>query len=467
MISPAFRNGRLLWIILAYGLFVVGWNIGYSSAFHDEAISIFMGREVLSGQDCPLCPQTTGSVLIHPVLAAIGDEIGGLSGARAVGTLFGLGLAWIIYTTARIMFSEKHALLSAIIFLFTGTAIYLSKLATYDIIAAFFLGLSFLLILLSEKRQSALWLLAGAVVLFIASITKYTVAVFIPPFIIYVFWRHKTFKALMFFFLLSIFVTAYGYLAILPAWGYISGSAIGMYKEGRLPMDVIGQRALQWLALPYLLSVFGMFHKEWGKTAILLFVLSTPVILLHLLSGDARSINKNVIFSIVFLTPACALGVDRMGSLFSSNSPTDWTKPFFTVAVLAVIWTFGLHQLRWLEKQFPDMTPVINFFKEKGFNGMTVVIDSIYGEPEYIYRYYLEKTYPKARFLSMSHIDRKEQEELLEKVNPDFLMADEYYGSKFFREAAKRQLEKGYSLMSDFKIPLSWGQQEVQIFERR
>lgn len=461
-------DSRLLWVVMIYGLVAACWNLGHSSVSHDEAISIFMGRETLYGQDCPLCSQTTGSVMIHPVLSALGDKVGGLNGARAVGTLCGLGLTWTLYQTARILFSEKLALLSAILLLFTGTTLYLSTLATYDIIAAFLLSLSFLLVLFSEKNRSPLWLFAGAIALFIASITKYTVAVYIPPMMLYVLWRYKTSTALTFFVLpLVVSVLAYVYFALFPVWGYISGSATGLYKEGRLPMSVLAGRVLQWLALPYLLAVFGMFHKDWGKTAILLIVLSAPVILLHLISGDGRSINKNVIFAIVFLTPASALGVDHMGSIFSSNISTEWVKPFFTVTVLAITWVFGIQQFRWLEQQFPDITPVVSFFKQKGFDGMEVVIDSTYGEPEYLYRYYFEKTYPRARFLSMSHINYKEQVELLEKVDPDFLMTDEYYGGKSFRKAAMSQLEKGYHPVGEFKIPLSWGAEEIKIFQRR
>jgi hypothetical protein len=459
---------RLLWLVMIYGLIAACWNLSHGSAAHDEALSIFMGRETLYGEYCPFCAQATGSVMIHPVLAALGDKVGGLNGARAVGTLFGLGLTWTLYHIGRILFSEKLALISAILLLFTGTSVYLSTLATYDIIAAFFLSLSFLLVLFSEKNRSPLWLFAGAIVLFIASITKYTVAIYILPMMLYVLWRHKIFTALTHFVLpLVIFVVAYIYFALFPVWVDISGSMTSIYHEGRLPMSVLAERVFQWLALPYLLAVFGMFHKDWGKTAILLIVLSAPVILLHLISGDGRSINKNVIFAIVFLTPASALGVDHMGSLFSSNISTEWIKPFFTVSVLTIAWVFGIQQLRWLEHQFPDITPVVDFFKQKGFDGMGVVIDSEYGNPELLYRYHLEKTYPRARFLSLSHIDNKGQLELLEKVDPDFLMADEYYGGKVFGEAAMRQFEKGYLLVREFKIPLSWGVEQIEIFKRR
>src|SRR3989338_8711623 len=94
------NNSRFLPIILLYGLVAIAWNLDYNSVYHDEALNILMGRQVLSGLSCPGCAQNTGSVLIQPVLAAIGDFFWGLRGARAVGILFGLGLTAIVYFTA-------------------------------------------------------------------------------------------------------------------------------------------------------------------------------------------------------------------------------------------------------------------------------------------------------------------------------------------------------------------------------
>jgi hypothetical protein len=467
------RNRRWLWIILAYGVVITGIDLNYSSIFHDEAISVFMGRNALLNLACDdLCLQNTGSVLVQPVLVAMGDAIGGIYGVRAVTTVFGIGLALVMYFTGRILFSEKHGLISSMLFLFTGTVLYLSKLGTYDIIAAFFLGLSFLLILKSKEHRPRLagnfLLVAAAVSLFLASITKYTASVYIVPVLFYVFWKHKFAKGVFCFLLpLIVFLLSYIYLAIPPAWKYLSGTMTSPYKEGLLPfMDITG-RIFRWLGLPYLLAVFGTFSGERRVNAITCIVLSLPIVLLHIFTGDGRSVDKNVIFALVFLIPAMASGVDNMGSIFSTNIPSSWVRPFFTTAVLVVVWVFGINDLRWLEKQYPDMSQVINFYKQKGFNGMTVVIDSVYGEPDYIYRYSLEDKYPAARFISTSHITQKEQEDMLERVKPDFLMSEEFYGAKFFRAAALNHIERDYVFAKGFTIPLSWGPQEVQILKRR
>jgi len=459
-------------MIMVYGLIAIGWNLGHGSPFHDESVNILMGREVLTGQSCPLCEKNIGSVLVCPVLSAIGDELGGMPGARSMGAVFGLGLTTVLYLIGRTLFSDKLGLLSAMIFLFTGTTLYLSKEATCDMVAAFFLGLSFLLILRSEKQQSVsvsgLYLFSGAVSLFVASVTRYTVAAFILPIVIYIFWKHTLPRAIFYFLLpISVFLFAYVYFAVLPSWDSVMEVVTNPYGEEFLNSTDLANRMFRWLGMPYLLSVFALFHEEKKGTAFLLIALSTPFVILHILSGDGRALDKDVIFSIVFLIPAMALGVDHMGSLFSSNISSSWVKPFFISAVLIIVWAFGIYELRWLEKQHPDLTPVISFLKLKGFNGMTVAIDSEYRYTDYIYRYSLEKTHPASRFISLNHSSRKGKEQLLQEEKPDFVVYDERHGGKTFRGSLLHDIEKDFSLKREFDIPFSFGVQNVKIFGRR
>lgn len=467
MIRKHRNNGRFFLLILLYGLVAMAWNLDYNSAYHDEALNILMGRQVLSGQSCYGCAQNTGSVLILPVLAAIGDSIGGLQGARAVGILFGLSLTAVVYITASILLSEKYALVAAVLFLFSGNTIYLSKLATYDIVSAFFLGLSFLFLILSKRKQPlyaiGITLFCGAFSLFLAAMTKYVAAVFIPPLLMYVFLRQKIYHTVVFFLLpLLIFIFVYGYYALYPVREVLMGSVTSVYHESQLPFSVLSSWTFRWVIMSYLLAFFGMFHEEKGKTAIPLIILSTPIIILQFLTGAEQSINKNVIFSLIFLMPAAALGIDHMSALFSYRINTSWVKPFFTISALLVTLVFGIDQLRWLERQYPNMSEVIDFFKRTGFDGMVVTIDSDYGDA--VYTYALKEKYPRAKFLPITEI-QPDGENVRE--SPDYVIIDGYYGKSAFRDMSRGYIKNGYSLEKKVKISLSWGVRDVQIFSRR
>ena len=49
----------------------------------------------------------------------------------------------------------------------------------------------------------------------------------------------------------------------------------------------------------------------------------------------------------------------------------------------------------WLERQYPDMSPVVEYLDGHGFDGMQVGINSTYGDAVYVYS--LEERFPRAR----------------------------------------------------------------------
>lgn len=461
---------RLFWILLAYGFIVTVWNIDYNTPYHDEVLNIQMGRQLLQGKPCPSGAWSDGTALIYPVLAAVGDAAGGIYGARAVGLLFGLGLTFVINRISRLFLSELHALLAATLFLFSGNVLYLFKLATDDIVAAFFLGLSFMLILEAEAkgalRSGALMLLGGSISLCLAAMTKYAVSVFIVPVAIFALLRQKPSRTLPFFVLpLLLSVTVYWYLAIHPAGEFISESIRDVYAERQVMHGSLVSWTVRWVALPYLLAFFGTMHTEKGRETIFLILMSLPVILLHLVTGDERSLNKNVIFSLIFLTPAAAVGVDQMGNLFTRNMPSGWVKPFFTFLLLLVVWAFGLQDLRWLERQYPDSSPVVSFFRAKGHDNMTVATDS--ENAGATYSYLLGDSFPGARFVSITEFEKEAIRNPF-TVPPDFIVLNDYQEKGALREKALDCIRSGgYIQLRQFRTKLSLGEQTISIFARR
>ncbi|MCM2357998.1 MAG: phospholipid carrier-dependent glycosyltransferase [Geobacteraceae bacterium] len=474
MTRSADRNGITFVMVIIYAILAMGWNLDYGSVFHDEALNIRMGGEVLNGGACPNCAQNTGTVLIHPVLAYLGDAAGGLAGARGVSALFGVGLVIAVYRAAKILFCEKLAFFAALLLLFTGTVMYLAKLATYDMPASFFLALSFLMIVKSitetHPRTKNLSLAASAISLFVAGITKYLVAIFWIPLAGYACWKHKFPRWLLCFLLPFASAAAiYGYLALLPALPDLAGSATTPYKEGYLARAELWGRFFRWLSVPYILAFFSSFHenREWRKLSFQFFLLSTPAVLFQLIMGDGRSLDKNVLFALVFLAPSAAVGLDHMGELFSTQAQSRWVKPFCITLLLVVLWASGLTDLSWLKRHFPDVTPVVQYFERKGFEGMKVAIDSDYGDPDNIYRYSLGKKYPGASFYSMSYVKVADRQALVSRMQPDFLVFDEYYSSESLVAKLARYSEQGYVPVETIGVKLPWGAQTVQILHRR
>jgi len=185
------------------------------------------------------------------------------------------------------------------------------------------------------------------------------------------------------------------------------------------------------------------------------------------LTGDSRSIEKNVIFALIFVVPAAAIGVDHMGNIFSVGSADTWIKNFFCILVLIVVWAFGLNQLRWLEHQFPNLSQVLEYMKMKGHDGMTIALETDYGNPEVLYQYGLRERFPHAKYFSTSGYRPADRLDIVGRQCPDFIIFDEYYSAEQMPNKVKRYETLRYDSSASFSIQLPWGKQSIQIVQRR
>ncbi|MCX5754425.1 MAG: hypothetical protein NTW97_12435 [Candidatus Krumholzibacteria bacterium] len=459
----------LLCAILLYGLIVSLVDLDYNSVFIDEAFQITMGQEIIRGEPCLGCPHHTGSVMIWPVLAALADSAGGIHAVRILTVVIGLALTVIVYATAAMLFGGNLGLIAAALFMCTGQTLYLMKLGTYDMIAAFFIGASFFMFVVSACVKAPwhrnLAIVFGAAALFLASITKYLLPVFVPSLVLYVLVKHGIKRTALFCVLpLAVLGALYlGFDQYAPRMQVLG--QVETYANIKVPLATMFEWAFRWIALVLLLAVFGVFHERHGKTAIALIALSSPIIILHLVTRAEQSVNKNMIFALIFLVPAAALGVEHLARIFSSGARHRMVRGFFTVSILVIFWAYGLFNLHWLERQYPDVTPLIEFFETKGFDGMTVAFN---GWDGVIYEYVLGDRYPHARFLNMLEIRKTDSPRPAFAERVDFVVCEDlFYGKMSPCSQFEPYFEDGYVLLRNFTIEHSWGETDAQIYGRR
>ena len=459
----------LLLAILLYGLIVSLVDLDYNSVFIDEAYQITMGQEIIRGLPCLGCPHHTGSVMIWPVLAGIADSVGGIHAVRILNVLIGLALTVIVYATAATLFGGGLGLTAAALFMCTGQTLYLMKLGTYDMIAAFFIGASFFMFVVSASVKAPwhrnLAIVFGAAALFLAAITKYLLPVFVPSLALYVLFKHGIRRTALFFVLpLAVLGALYlGFDQYAPRVQVLG--QVETYANIKVPLATMFEWAFRWIALVLLLAVFGTFHERHGKSAIVLIALSSPIIILHLVTRAEQSVNKNMIFAIIFLVPAAALGVGHLVRIFASGARNRIVSGFFTVSILAIFWAYGLFNLRWLERQYPDVTPVIEFFETKGFDGMTVAFN---GWDGVIYDYVLEDRYPHARFLNMFEIRKMDSPRPAFAEQVDFVVCEDlFYGKMSPCSQFEPYFAEDFVLLKNFTIEHSWGETDALIYGRR
>ena len=478
------RDPLLLALILFYSLFAMYWGLTQTPLTPNEARGIYMGRSLLT-EGMPACTglpdnshpiekiicEHQGSVAIAPLVIAAADRFAGLYAARSIGLLLCLCLVVLIYHICNTPFHGKRGLLAAAAFVFMGIPLQLSASATADAIAALFFCIS---LWLAESaagnrpvHERAFMLVACALSLSLAVMTNYIIVLLVASVVLYIFHRHRVVETSVFFLLpLLLVLSLYGYFALVPAWPYLSGSMhfhrAGIGMSHSLNFEYI----YEWLALPYLLATFGTFNKEGGKRAFYLMLLSSPVFLASIMSYDISSIHSAVFFSLIFLAPAAAMGIEHMGDLFSSNNPAPFVKPLFIGAILVVIFIFGLQQIKKVRKDYPDLSPAIAFFLERGTSGLTVLVDSDYGYPEYVYRYFLESENPASRVVPILRANEKEREDVLAKVDPAFVVLDDYHSDRSFNRASLEYLSRGFRMAKTYQMTHSSGIINIRIFQK-
>lgn len=470
MIRKIFQTKNLIWLILLYGLLLTVFNLDYMAPFVDEAYHIVMGRQLLRGEACPGCPFSSGWVYIHPVTAAAADSIGGIYAVRGMNIILGLLLVFCVFVTARRLFNEKIGVIAAAILMFSGQTAYLMRLGTYDMMAAFLLGCSFMIIALSTTeeaggRRRALILIGGMLLLFFAAVSKYLLPSFVPAIVLWALYKHRFSRAMIFSVsMLAVMAACFWFLAPFSPKQAVMGQIMDFKSDTHVPFFTLADRTLRWLALAYLLSVFGMFHEKYGRPALHFFLLSLPIVLVHLLTQAEQSVNKNVFFAIIFLAPSAAIGIDRIGSLFAMRSPGKVMRRFFSVAVIVVFWAYGMHNYLWLSNQYPDVRPIVEFFEKEGFDGMTVAMN---GWDSDIYIYSLNSRFPHANYIHIT--DAVEKDENGDWVNEkaDFVLCeDNYYGRFYPCSDYGEYIDEDYQLLDHFMFELSWGITDSRIYGR-
>jgi hypothetical protein len=97
---------------------------------------------------------------------------------------------------------------------------------------------------------------------------------------------------------------------------------------------------------------------------------------------------------------------------------------------------------------------------------MTVLVDSDYGEPEYLYRYFLESGKRSVRIVPIVRGNDKDRENVLTKMRPDYVVMDEYHSDRSFNQASSDYLARGFTIIKTYQIILSSCIKNISIFQK-
>ena len=156
------------------------------TAFQDEALYLWAGHlewaNVLHGTPLPQFPAFfSGAPVIYPLLGALADSIGGLTGARVLSLVFMLGATTLLWATTGRLYGRRAAFFAAALFAVLGPTLHLGSFATYDAMSLFLVALAAWLVVRAGDRPDATgWMVAAGVTLALANATLYPSALFDP-----------------------------------------------------------------------------------------------------------------------------------------------------------------------------------------------------------------------------------------------------------------------------------------------
>ncbi len=164
----------MLWIILVFSLFTRLWNLSYPPNFYfDEVYNAFTTLEMAKGNKDAYewfhtTPPGTAYGWTHPPLAKLMGATGILVfgpnsfGWRIINVLIGTGIIYLVYLISReLLRTERWALFAAALAASDGLILTQSRINMNDIVALFFILLSFYFFIkyqLNAKRDTLFYL---------------------------------------------------------------------------------------------------------------------------------------------------------------------------------------------------------------------------------------------------------------------------------------------------------------------
>jgi hypothetical protein len=217
--------------------------------------------------------------------------------------------------------------------------------------------------------------------------------------------------------------------------------------------------------MPLLLATFALFHRDGGWRAAAALIVASATFAVPYLSPTVEDARTARLLAFVVLAPAAGVGVAHMSDIFAHQNPSRRARPLFTGAVMIVIAVFGVHEMRTLRRAGPDLSPAVAFLRGDGAGGRTVLVESDFGSPEYVYRYYLEAGTPPARVVPIAHAGATERLAALASTRPDYVVLDEHHSASF-GDASREWVKAGFSVAATYRISLGSADGSVQILRR-
>jgi 4-amino-4-deoxy-L-arabinose transferase-like glycosyltransferase len=335
----------------------------HNSAFQDEALYLYAGRQIIHHWNGGPVPPNyafyfSGYPYAYPVIGGFLDMAGGLELARAFSLACMLGVTAIVYLVTRKLFGQQAAIFAAAAYASTGVVLFLSRLATYDAMCLFLIALATAISVHGGMSKRPWEVLAIGPVVVLAILAKYAALLFVLPVfglmaclsIGFAGWRPGLARIVS---ALASFAVSLGVTYEImdkAAFHAITGSttnrAVGL-KAPRLGLLI---QVLHMGGAVYLIAFAGLllaFRLQWRFRipAVFLFGSSWLVPAYHIYMQEPISLDKHMAYALFFAAPLAGYALAWVSGYDRRPFPS-WYRGYWLagIAIVLIIVTLGVSQ---------------------------------------------------------------------------------------------------------------------------
>jgi len=359
----------LFFVVIFASLIIRVVNLDYNSAFNDEAIYIVIGRMGLYTSDWLSYGAKlwmAGLPYIYPVLSALAYQTTGLLGTRFLNVIFGIVLVEEVYRLTLLfnLFDKKTnqvaALVAAFVSGFAATGIYVSKLATYDMLSFLLMMVGITSFLKARYYQNGKYYFISSISLLGAFLTKIVVAVFFPPLVVLSLLILKTRSKLHRQFAISYLyapfflgMAVYGIFNIQNFITYVvTHRNLGVVEDYTTILEIIWRMSSISLLLSLPASLMLALQNKIKQTSILLG-LAAVIPLFHLLLHRYATLDKHMYLTVIFLSVVIGYGASLLirGKLPKLGGHQDYRRLGAKIAITSPR-LYAANQIRQLNNTY-------------------------------------------------------------------------------------------------------------------
>ena len=370
-------------VVLAVQAALSLWMVRADTAFEDEAAYLWAGHlewsHWLHGTPIPHFPAYfSGAPVIYPPLAAVADNLGGLTAARVLSLIFMLGVTVLLWATASRLAGRRAAFFASAMFAVASPTLHLGSFATYDALALMLTSLAAWLVVQATVRQATPmvsdatgWMAAAGVCLALANATAYTSALLDPVVILLALvtsfprpgGKVAAIRVATITVVTGVLLTA-GVLAggSFYATG-VSSTTLARVAGTDSPLAVLRQ-SWSWTGLIVVVALCGVVMsfltaetaaRRWllGLLTVAALIIPAEQARLHTLDSLAKHVDVGIWFAAI----AAGYAVDKLITAAASHHRTVTASA--VVVALAFPLTLGADQARALATAWPDSTSLI------------------------------------------------------------------------------------------------------------